>query len=238
MRKLMMWCCVMGAIGCGSAQDDVGGVAPTPSVAPNVATAGAPAPKLVKRVLARNVVLRTLDALVPSAAAGEGDIDTQTKVLAENVVLDASALGVAATDVQQAFAETAPVVASLLKGAWSVTSGIGYLQKPDAAPEHYTLHFADDGTLTQDGTARVGDPFYGAFRLGHPDAIYTFSVRDQILLTIAVKGTVKSPCSSSVCDQNQGHADAASFDFVILRASPTHIVLQNAGGVVMLSRGS
>lgn len=87
-------------------------------------------------VLASNVVL-----------VDDWTVDTETKVLARNVVLDNSLTSLIGTNLQSAMEEIAPVVSDILPGSWD-TKVFGDMRTGDLG----SIVFNSDGTFhVQDG---------------------------------------------------------------------------------------
>lgn len=135
------------------------------------------------KVLASNVIMGT-------AQAADG-VDTTTKVLASNVTLDTKGLGIASTNVQDAFGETAPDPSNALVGAWT-----GQQVSPLATSSgNITL------TLNADGTYSCTNDSAYKFVCGTPASSKWEVVGKRILkitnTPISCSSTTSSSSSSS-----------------------------------------
>lgn len=73
-----------------------------------------------RKVLASNVILKTSSSLTLVSSAQAEEIDTTTKVYAENVVLDNSSTSLVATNIQEAFEEIKPDLETSIIGTWEI----------------------------------------------------------------------------------------------------------------------
>ena len=131
------------------------------------------------RITAQNVVLGSANtnskraAIFSQEAAATEDIDTTTKVLAENVVLDNASTSLQSDNVQSAFEETDPDLTAIIAGTWKVTT---YLDNTGEKVEG-TITFDLDGTVSHTGDVR---PF-GA--LG-TETIKSWSIQESFVLQL------------------------------------------------------
>lgn len=139
MKKIISIVLVTILIACGSSGSN-------PRTSPSEAVS-------TKKILASNVVFKdsssTTSFLVSSANAEE--IDTTIKVYAENVVLDNADTSLSSTDVQAAFAETAPDLSQTIIGTWSISQLNGFDEdgtENDFGREVGTITFNSDNTFS------------------------------------------------------------------------------------------
>ena len=111
-----------------------------------------------KKILASNVVFKTSSStaslLVGSANAEE--IDTTTKVYAENVILDNADTALYSTNVQDAFVETQPDLQTAIVGTWTVTM-LDELDDSNMPVSKGAFIFSSDGTFSDDGNTIFSD---------------------------------------------------------------------------------
>ena len=109
-----------------------------------------------RKVLASNVILKTSSSLTLVSSAQAEEIDTTTKVYAENVILDNADTALSSTNVQDAFVETQPDLQTAIVGTWTVTM-LDELDDSNMPVSKGAFIFSSDGTFSDDGNTIFSD---------------------------------------------------------------------------------
>ena len=127
MKKIISLWCLIGLMSCSGATGP-GVASPQDAVPPDVVSQ--PTLNKTLRVLSLNIIFGTAQAAEKSVGKG---IDTTTQVLASNVVLDNTQLGLQATNLQDAMAEIMPFIKPIdhIVGNWIISddgTNVGTIQ--------------------------------------------------------------------------------------------------------------
>jgi hypothetical protein len=176
--------------------------------------------------LASNIVFRS------ASAALKTQVDTETQVLAENVILDNGALGVDAQDVQSAFEQTEPNIAETIIGSWSITL-IGSGENASFTSDIGTISFNADGTYILDSTYN-GGPFREIFiraLAGYAHTTLTYQVVDNMIISLRAQGSDDIPEAVPTNYVNPLVIFKATLDKINLGC-----LTNNIGGIAILTR--
>lgn len=186
---------------------------------------GDPSVNSAKKYLASNIVFSDPGQSSLKVKNTE-TVDTTTKILAENVILDTAALGIQSGNVQNAFEEVVPNINQVIIGTWSLST-FNIDPEGNFPMTGGKITFYEDKSVSTSEIDSANSAL-GFLFLNDPTArneVKTYQIVEDVVIVMGVKGERCDPNADNKDPQTCVFQNYQNKNFFpILKLSPNKIV--------------